>query len=379
MTSARSVLYRLLEPGANLHPLEALLMYIIPVWFLTVDGEYGDDLLALAKWNAACQICMFLVLVQIPTMLTGHMSYVDMGWPLGLCILAVNTFLYGSGGNQTRSLLVCGALLFHGGRMFLGAVALMFPYVWKKEFFSRYEYARDRFIHHTARPGLWWLKQQHDTLGQCAANCTVLAIPVMLTSTNPSPELHWLELTGFCCWVLSWCFENLADTQKMAFVVAAKKAGDIRTAVLGHPPYNTAAYKLWTLCRHPNYFGEWCCWNSFILMALPAIINLHPLIARIGGFVIIYCTSRFFYDCLVHWTGAAPAESRSVQRRPEFAAYQESTNVIFPFNIPWFDHHRTSQWPMDSTNNTTCSNVKDANNSDHGDNTRSQRNRSKTD
>merc|ERR1711959_885348 len=120
MTSARSVLYRLLEPGANLHPLEALLMYIIPVWFLTVDGEYGDDLLALAKWNAACQICMFLVLVQIPTMLTGHMSYVDMGWPLGLCILAVNTFLYGSGGNQARSLLVCGALLFHGGRMFLG-------------------------------------------------------------------------------------------------------------------------------------------------------------------------------------------------------------------------------------------------------------------
>jgi len=345
-----TVLYRVLEPGANLHPLECLLVYLSPLWFLVLEGALGEQLLTLAKWNFLCQLTLFVVFVHVPAFLTGHMSYVDIGWPCGLCMLAINTFLYSHGGNDTRTALVCGALLFHGGRMFMGAMALFYPYRFKEDL-SRYQYARKRFIQETDKPGLWWIKQQQDIFGQCGANSVILAVPVMMVANNPSPEIHWLELLGFCCWVMSWCLENLADIQMNLFVGDAKKQGDIRTAVLGHPPYNNKMkYGLWTLCRHPNYFFEWCCWNSFCLMALPSALALaqdpsQGIPAKAGIFVLLYCTSRFFYDCLVHWTGAAPAESRSVQRRSAFKAYQASTNVLFPFPMPFIDHHRTPGWP----------------------------------
>ena len=83
---------------------------------------------------------------------------------------------------------------------------------------QRYQHARARWIEHTDAPKLWWLKQQHDVFMQCFANCVTLAGPVMLVATNPRSTSHWLEVVGLCAWLASWYFENLADTQKMAFV-----------------------------------------------------------------------------------------------------------------------------------------------------------------
>lgn len=75
----------------------------------------------------------------------------------------------------------------------------------------------------------------------------------MLAATNPRASVHWLECVGAAAWLGFWLLENAADTQKMAFVKAAKKNVDLRVAVLGHtPPYNTPKYWLWTKSRHPN-------------------------------------------------------------------------------------------------------------------------------
>jgi steroid 5-alpha reductase family enzyme len=40
--------------------------------------------------------------------------------------------------------------------------------------------------------------------------------------------------------------------------------------------------------------------------------------------------SRFMYTTLVRYTGAVPAEFYSVQKRPEYKTYQETTNMFFP-------------------------------------------------
>ena len=40
--------------------------------------------------------------------------------------------------------------------MFLGALAMFYPYRWKQDL-SRYQYARARWDRETGRPGLWWL------------------------------------------------------------------------------------------------------------------------------------------------------------------------------------------------------------------------------
>ena len=46
-----SVLYRLIEVGANLHYAEVVLFYPTALWFWTVAGEWGEDIRSLASWN----------------------------------------------------------------------------------------------------------------------------------------------------------------------------------------------------------------------------------------------------------------------------------------------------------------------------------------
>jgi steroid 5-alpha reductase family enzyme len=386
--------YRMIEPGAKLHPIEVLPFYGVAFAFFlaslsaTATNSWGEEIFNLWSINTALQLGLFTLVVQIPTYVTGHMSYVDIGWPIGLCVLSLTSLFLGSG-LPARKYVVTICLLLHGSRMALGALAMLYPYKWKEDL-SRYVYARVRWGEHTGRPDLWFVKQQHDTLMQgkaifsCAirvvvvqlnaepnklntnstiafslshsissayANSVTLAGPIILAATNPNPNLHPLEILGCVSWVVCFYLENTADLQKNAFVKAAKRAKDIKTTVLGYNSYGGEKYWLWTLCRHPNYFFEWMCWNSFILMGLPSLIDLcsveggQNLGTRIAFPLLFLQLSRFFYDCLLYWTGAEPAESRSVERRPMYREYQKITRVFFPFWVPFFDHHQTPGWP----------------------------------
>ena len=140
MASLPAILYRMFEPGASLHWLEWIVFYSLPIFFYSVAGAWGKALTALFEWNAMCQLVVFTLVVQIPTFVTGKMSYVDIGWPMGLVVLAANLMLYGPASLERR-LVVGVPLMLHGGRMFLGALAMFFPYVFKEDL-SRYQYAK---------------------------------------------------------------------------------------------------------------------------------------------------------------------------------------------------------------------------------------------
>jgi steroid 5-alpha reductase family enzyme len=90
---------------------------------------------------------------------------------------------------------------------------------------------------------------------------------------------------------------------------------------------------LWKYSRHPNYFAEWMVWNSLIIASIPSYIGLYRqesfIIFAFLGLSLIY-TSRIMYLTLVYLTGAIPSEYYSVQKRPDYKIYQESTNMFFP-------------------------------------------------
>jgi steroid 5-alpha reductase family enzyme len=428
-----SLLFHLFEPGSNLYSIEIIPVYGLAFWFYIVKQaatlqvqvqvqvidqqhqqdvgvaafeNWGTSLFNLAVTNAIIQFILFIIVVQIPAYVTGCMSNVDIAWPTGLVLLAIQALYYARDNNNNnnnnddgrfhyRTYLIGIALFIHGARMSLGAFVNFFPFNWPNGDLSRYQYAKSRWCRSdssssmtstktstktatsSTKNNLWWLKQQHETIMQAYANSTYLAAPILLVASNPNPSsLRHMEIIGFMCWIIFWCLENLSDIQKIIFVREAKKNNDIRTAVLGYTPYDTSQYWLWTKCRHPNYFFEWMCWNSFILMAIPSALDLlnvavapititttttstycyyyYCLIAsKVGIFFILFYTSRIFYDCLLYWTGAEPAESRSVVRRPLFKRYQEKTNVFFPFSVPFFfNHHRTPGWPITTTTRT---------------------------
>merc|ERR1712048_1328099 len=88
---------------------------------------------------------------------------------------------------------------------------------------------------------------------------------------------------------------------------------------------------LWRYSRHPNYFCEWMCWNCIFLSTLPSLHLEHIFASGLNGIENDYSLpvkilvlsmllmgSRFFYDCLVYWTGAGPAEYFSALKRPDY-------------------------------------------------------------
>lgn len=168
-----------------------------------------------------------------------------------------------------------------------------------------------------------------------------------------STPLVFLEKLGFVGWCFFWSLESLADAQKVIFMTEVMKqraaAGTKQPpAVLGHAPFDTPRYGLWTLCRHPNYFCEWMCWNSLVCASIPSLLVLSncSMAAKFALAAILFFVSRFFHDCLLHWTGAAPAEFFSVQKRgAAYKEYQATTRCFWPFEMPGVDHFRESGWP----------------------------------
>jgi steroid 5-alpha reductase family enzyme len=266
------------------------------------------------------QLVLFTLVVNIPAKLTGRMSYVDIGWPLGLTLIGILVLVYGPGADSKK--LLAGALfLFMGLRMGLMALLYLTKGAFKREL-PRYQYQKLRW-EKEGKDNVT-LAMQVEILVQAFANMSFLAMPALLIAWNPNSSFHWLEIVGLVLWVLSYGMESLADKQKNSFIATHIKAGNKRALC------NTG---LWRYSRHPNYFFEWMVWNSLIIIALPSLMALWStesvvmMIALVG---VLLMASRMMYTTLVHYTGAKPAEYYSVQKRPEYKEYQRTTSMFFP-------------------------------------------------
>ena len=275
---------------------------------------------AIGLYNGLLQLVLFTALVCIPIWMTGRMSYVDIGWPLGLAVIGGLTWFY-SDGEPLRVAMVSIAYIFAGSRMGLGALKLWSMGKLKQEF-PRYEYQKQRWIKSgkTNTP----LAMQVDALWQGLANASFLAMPAFVIAANPSGQVHVLEIIGLLVWVAAFVMESVADLQKLTFLRLMKKAGKRnRVCNVG----------LWKYTRHPNYFAEWMVWNGLIIAAIPSWLTLREGESLISWLLVgagLLFASWKMYTTLVHHTGAVPSEYYSVQKRPDYKTYQQTTNMFFP-------------------------------------------------
>jgi steroid 5-alpha reductase family enzyme len=270
--------------------------------------------------NGLLQLLLFTFVVCIPAWRTERMSYVDIGWPWGLVVIGVLTLSMGQG-DSLRIAMVAGLYILVGGRMGIGALKLWQAGALRREF-PRYQYQAVRW--ERSGESNIPVARQVEVLAQGLANTSYLAFPAVIIAANSAPSLSAVELLGFAVACAALVFESIADVQKLGFIARAKASGE-RNRVCDEG--------LWRFSRHPNYFGEWMVWNGLILMALPSLANLF----RVEGFVVaslltagLCFVSRIMYLTLVYHTGAKPSEFYSVQKRPDYAAYQRRTNIFFP-------------------------------------------------
>ena len=293
------------------------LLPFVAGWLLLLVTE---QFFALSLVNGVAQLVLFAFVVCLPTWRTGRMSYVDIGWPWGLTVIGILTWIYGEG-DSLRVAIVSIAYIFAGSRMGLGAIKLLISGHLDKEL-PRYEFQKKRWS--KAGKTNTALAMQIEAIVQGVANAAFLAFPAFIIASNPSEEISIFEFIGIVIWLASFIMESVADAQKLKFLRAMKKSGARNTV---------CNIGLWQYSRHPNYFAEWMVWNALVIASIPSWLQLYPNMSVIIFVLLgvgLLMTSRIMYVTLVTYTGAVPAEYYSVQKRPAYKDYQQTTNMFFP-------------------------------------------------
>ena len=293
------------------------LLPFVAGWLLLLVTE---QFFALSLVNGVAQLVLFAFVVCLPTWNTGRMSYVDIGWPWGLTVIGILTWIYGEG-DSLRVAIVSIAYIFAGSRMGLGAIKLLISGHLDKEL-PRYEFQKKRWS--KAGKTNTALAMQIEAIVQGVANAAFLAFPAFIIASNPSEEISIFEIIGIVIWLASFIMESVADAQKLKFLRAMKKSGARNTV---------CNIGLWQYSRHPNYFAEWMVWNALVIASIPSWLQLYPNMSVIIFVLLgvgLLMTSRIMYVTLVTYTGAVPAEYYSVQKRPAYKDYQQTTNMFFP-------------------------------------------------
>ena len=135
-----------------------------------------------------------------------------------------------------------------------------------------------------------------------------ISLPVQATlwSVNGKSILRLAAVgAGFCAFGGS--FETVADLQLARFKAAARNERKVMDQ------------GLWRLSRHPNYFGDFCVWWGFYLIAASAG----------AGWTI---SSPLVVSVLrLRVSGVALLESTIGDRRPDYVQYMRRTNAFFPW------------------------------------------------
>ena len=138
-----------------------------------------------------------------------------------------------------------------------------------------------------------------------------LAALVALTSLQQEP-FGIVGFIGLGLWIFGFIFQVVADHQKTQFKANPANEGNFITE------------GLWSISRHPNYFGEIVLWTGIAVMALPVMSGLQyvSLVSPVFGFLLIYFVS-----------GVRLLENKADKKwgnNSEYQEYKRNTPVFLP-------------------------------------------------
>jgi len=133
----------------------------------------------------------------------------------------------------------------------------------------------------------------------------VISLP-LLAAISGATEVGVFDLLGIGLWLIGFAFETVGDSQLSRFKAQPENAGRVMDE------------GLWRYTRHPNYFGEFCIWWGFYLIALNA-----------GGWWSIVSPLLMTF-LLLKVSGVSMLEKDIGERRPQYRDYIRRTNAFFP-------------------------------------------------
>lgn len=163
---------------------------------------------------------------------------------------------------------------------------------------------RYRAIRARNEPGFAW-KSLYLVFGLQAVLAWLVAAPLAAAVAGQQP-IGVLDLAGAALAAFGIAWEAVADAQLARFRARATGAGGVMDQ------------GLWRYSRHPNYFGEFCVWWGFYLIALAG-----------GGWWTVF-SPLLMSVLLLKVSGVGLLERDIADRRPAYRDYVRRTSAFFP-------------------------------------------------
>jgi len=140
---------------------------------------------------------------------------------------------------------------------------------------------------------------------------TVNAITVI--ALNSQEPLGPFFLIGAILWILGFAFEAVADRQKKSFAELAENKDKFITQ------------GLWSISRHPNYFGEIVMWTGIAIISLPLL----------SGWQYVALVSPVFVFLLLTKISGLPFLEDKAEKKwgdvKDYIEYKNKTPILVPF------------------------------------------------
>lgn len=171
-----------------------------------------------------------------------------------------------------------------------------------------------------AGTNFWWISYFKVFLLQ-AVLLWIVSSPLMLAQLDgPDIGRAALDVVAVVFWAVGFLFEVVADWQLMKFKREPANRGQILRS------------GLWSLSRHPNYFGEAVLWWGFGLLAFPT----GGWLAFLGPLMITFLLRKV--------SGVTMLDAALVDRRPGYSDYIRSTPAFFPLGkTRWWRSRRATR------------------------------------
>ena len=226
----------------------------------------------------------------------------DIAWGIGFVTIA--WFLYFINGTHSNTQLLINILVtLWGVRLFLNILVRSLG----KPEDSRYTEMRKGWKYP-------WLTSYFFVFLPQALFMLIIASPIILINSHYLNNISNIVYLGVAIWVVGFIFETCGDLQLMLFLKQPENKGKI------------LASGLWSLTRHPNYFGEITQWWGIYVIIIAAF-GLSGLWTIISPVAITWL--------LLKVSGIPLLEKRYAGNK-EFDAYKQRTNAL----IPWFRKNR---------------------------------------
>ena len=248
-------------------------------------------------------VLTYMTFLYLLSNILKRSDIIDIGWGIGFIIITLTSLLLATD-ITTRMLIITSLVTVWGIRL---AVHIYLRNKGKDEDF-RYKNFKEKWA-----KGFWWKSYINIFLLQ-GFLMILISIPIIYRFTFPTQLLIVLDYTGIAIWLFGFLFELISDFQLSKFIKQKKK---------GNTQGRFLKSRLWSLSRHPNYFGEVVLWWGIWLLTIE-LSSPYSLLTIIGPLTITYFIIK---------VSGVPLLEEKYEGIKEWEEYKKVVPIFVPLKI----------------------------------------------